>query len=339
MVTRWAEGPDDTFTSLDASITDTNTEDDSEPSLQTPPITSYKSPVSILAAIGKKSIKKSVKFADVESSSDSESRASASDIENPLETVESDVSSSSQTAKKKRYGLRRRVLAKDGPIKQLSALDDTDENVTQSADADSSTENQSESGEGISDETSAAELSQENISPDDNEDTEKDKSETNNSETAELRLDSEANVAITTDSTAEENSDNIGKSLKLSEPANEETADSEASKTGSPMSSEAGTSALASEAGTSAEADKAESASVGEGESEAAGKVGEAPVSQPVTEQETEELEMILKAREILKLARDLLAHWSTLKVSHTADGWRQSFCLLTLLLHGLATM
>lgn len=206
-----------------AENTDTaeNTEDDGD-TLLTPPVSSNKNPVSILASLrDKKAVKKSVKFADVESSSDSESRASES--ENPLDLIEGDVSSSSQMERKKKRGtgLRRRVLAKDGPV--LKLVEDPDEvselgEVTQSADADSSTENQSKSGQG---ETGGEE-------------------DSNTSE-------------------EKENSEGV-------------------------------------EDGASKE-EKSES-------------------SGGITEKESEELEMIVKAAEIKSMALDLLQHWAGLKVS-----------------------
>lgn len=205
-----------------AENTDTaeNTEDDGD-TLLTPPVSSNKNPVSILASLrDKKAVKKSVKFADVESSSDSESRASES--ENPSDLIEGDVSSSSQMERKKKRGtgLRRRVLAKDGPILQL--VEDPDEvselgEVTQSADADSSTENQSKLGLG---ETGGEEDS--NTSE-----------EKENSEGAE-------------DGTSKEKSESSG----------------------------------------------------------------------GITEKESEELEMIVKAAEIKSMSLDLLQHWAGLKVS-----------------------
>lgn len=155
IVKKWSE-PEDTLDICEGSdvletsqeITDTDNTENDEESMSTPPVTSNKNPVSILASIrDKKSVKKSVKFAEVESSSDSESRASASESDLPGDSVEGDVTSSSQSAsssvktRRQLRELRRRVLEKDSPdIKPESVS-----HVTQSTDADSSSENQSTS--------------------------------------------------------------------------------------------------------------------------------------------------------------------------------------------------
>lgn len=151
IVTKWSDpgdslDPSEVSDALETTqeVTDTdNTENDDE-SVSTPPVTSNKNPVSILASIrDKKSVKKSVKFAEVESSSDSESRASASETDIPGESIEGDVSSSSGTSVKTRRQLRElriKVLEKD-------SFEAQSEDVTQSADADSSSENQSESSQ------------------------------------------------------------------------------------------------------------------------------------------------------------------------------------------------
>ncbi|KAH3751882.1 hypothetical protein DPMN_186487 [Dreissena polymorpha] len=154
MAAKWSAGQGldsmDSLTTEATMDTTDNTEDDSETFVQTIPVLSLKNPVSILAAIGKKSVKKTVKFADVESSSDNESRASASENENPTESVESDVSSSSNTIVTPRRSLRRRVLAKDAApiVRKPEEEEAATEDVTQSADADSSTENHYKTGEG-----------------------------------------------------------------------------------------------------------------------------------------------------------------------------------------------
>lgn len=234
IVTKWSErSTEEIEQALDTSIaenTDTaeNTEDDGD-TLLTPPVSSNKNPVSILASLrDKKAVKKSVKFAEVESSSDSESRASES--ENASESVESDVTSSSQTDKKKKKGmtLRQRVLAKDGPLIKLSEdpddINDSDE-VTQSADADSSTGNQSKSRE--------------------------------------------------------------------IEPPSEDSGDSN----------------------TSVKDDSAEEHHTEHVEDPASSKE-KVETSTGITEKESEELEMIVKAAEIKNMALELLMHWSGLKVT-----------------------
>lgn len=238
IVKKWSE-PGDTLDVCEASdmletsqeVTDTDNTENDEESLSTPPVTSNKNPVSILASIrDKKSVKKSVKFAEVESSSDSESRASASESDLPGDSVEGDVTSSSQTAtssvktRRQLRELRRRVLEKDAPDVKPESVS----HVTQSTDADSSSENQSSSSP-----------KQENI-------------EESNKQLTESE---EKPVELSED-----------KTLELSEETQPE------SKTG----------------------------------------VG-------ISEKESEELELIVRAAEIKNLASDLLEHWSTLKVNSNA--------------------
>lgn len=136
-------------TSQEITDTDNNTENDEE-TVSTPPVLSNKNPVSILASIrDKKAVKKSVKFAEVESSSDSESREG----DFSTDSVDTDVTSSSQAGfsgvrtRKQQKELRRKVLEKesiDGEKEPVEGESDMVAEVIQSADADSSSENQSE---------------------------------------------------------------------------------------------------------------------------------------------------------------------------------------------------
>ena len=171
IVTKWSESEVSEISDIVEATSEAadNTEDDSEV-LLSPPVVSNKNPVSILASLrDSRAAKKRVKFADEASSSDSESRTSESDF--PLDSVEGDVSSTSQSKKPKRklQELRRKVLNKDASEPDVESSDGSQ--VSQSVDS----ENDPSSAEQIG--TSQTDVDTDNTALDSSEATATDKTE------------------------------------------------------------------------------------------------------------------------------------------------------------------